>query len=241
MAHNAKVFPVAPTDGVTTFTSAEVVAMDNNGYVAINGDAGGTWAPTNPVVLGGQGIQPTLAPTTWPNFAADTSSKRTIVRILHAMPYAKLAGGTVADGGITGGGIGSCFNRIIDTVPHGATITLIRAMINFVGGRASLPTTYPMLSVRRIPAATGILSVYLKSTDAGSGVNETFAVPPLLATYNALANSVVTYTPDQNNVLDRTQYAYHMQIFDEAGGGAVAGNIFKAIEITYTLTQFEVG
>lgn len=57
MAHNSKVWAVAPVDGVDALTAAEAAALDLGQFKSINGDDGGTWAPGATIIIGGAGIQ----------------------------------------------------------------------------------------------------------------------------------------------------------------------------------------
>ncbi|HEY1956684.1 MAG TPA: hypothetical protein VGH28_13785 [Polyangiaceae bacterium] len=57
MAHHSKVWPTPPTDGVDSLTAAEAIALDNGQFGAIDGDTGGTWAPSAVIEIGGAGLQ----------------------------------------------------------------------------------------------------------------------------------------------------------------------------------------
>jgi hypothetical protein len=45
------------------------------------------------------------------------------------------------------------------------------------------------------------------------------------------------YTPDQNNLITRSTHHVVAVLYDEAGGGAIAGNVFWGYEVTYTQTE----
>ena len=156
MAHNVKVFAVAPTDGVSTLTSAQLVALDLNGYGAVSGDNGGAWAPSASIDIGGAGINPTLKAATWPNFAADGGAIRTFVRAMLAAPAAYVSyAAQTASGIIVGNGAGGNFDREIGSLlPDGATLTSIVFRAAILNSHASLPTTFPRMSVYRVALAT---------------------------------------------------------------------------------------
>lgn len=60
MAHNTLVRAgLAAWGADATITAAELWAIDQACESAINGDDGGTWAPTDPIILGGSGLQVT--------------------------------------------------------------------------------------------------------------------------------------------------------------------------------------
>ena len=67
-------------------------------------------------------------------------------------------------------------------------------------------------------------------------------VPPSVATYeNAGAIQSLLYTATQNNTAAaRGTQQFFLTVFDEAGGGALAGNIFYGFDLTYTLLDLEV-
>lgn len=246
MAHNSYTRPGGNwTDGVDELTAAELEDFEAKMFKAVNGDDGGTWSPSSAIVITGSGIDPTLKANEWPNFGADAGAKRTLVRVGFASPTTRtFSVNVVASGIMQGQGVGLAFSRLIEGgwVPHGATITLIKCRVTITNAHASLPTTYPMMSVQRIDLATGGLVTFLKSTDAGAGVNETFvgAVSTPVGNYNANGNISFLYTPDQNNVVDRTLYSYVINVIDEAGGGAILGNLFIGFEITFTLPEMAI-
>lgn len=246
MAHNAYTRPGGNwTDGVDEITEADLESFEQKMFKAINGDDGGTWSPAAAIVITGAGIDPTLKAAEWPNFSADAGSKRTFVRAGHPTPATRtFSVNLVASGLMQGQGLGSAFSRLIEGgwVPNGATITLVKCRVSITNAHASLPTTYPMLSLQRIDLATGTLTTTLKSTDVGAGVNEFFvgAVSTPVGNYNANGIVSFTYTPDQNNVVDRTLYNYVINVFDEAGGGAILGNLFIGFEITFTLPELAI-
>lgn len=62
MAHNTRVRTDLAAWGSGAVTQAEFDKLDRNGFVGINGDAGGTWAPSSIISLGGSGLQLNNAP-----------------------------------------------------------------------------------------------------------------------------------------------------------------------------------
>lgn len=57
MPHNTLTWPVPPTDGVDSLTSAEAVSLDQKTYHAPDFDNGGTWSPSAVIEIGGAGLQ----------------------------------------------------------------------------------------------------------------------------------------------------------------------------------------
>lgn len=57
MAHNARIRAFGFwTDG-SVVTPAEFEALDQAQFEEINGDLGGTWAPSSPIIIGGSGVE----------------------------------------------------------------------------------------------------------------------------------------------------------------------------------------
>lgn len=124
---------------------------------------------------------------------------------------------------------------INDTMVDGATLST--AKIRFrPSGHAGLPARQPQLAiVRGTFAGTGLGTVSNLLT-TGNG----FAVLTAanLAAYDAA--QALVFTPDQNNVVDKSTYYYFAIITDEAGTNAGAGGLgilgttYTAIELSFT-------
>lgn len=59
MAHFAYTRAGGVWNALTVLTSAEMADLDAKTFAAINGDAGGTWAPSDPIIIGGDGLDAT--------------------------------------------------------------------------------------------------------------------------------------------------------------------------------------
>jgi hypothetical protein len=237
MSNFSKVWPVGLTNAVSPIDHTELEQLDTNVSKTINATDGSTHAPSAKVTVGGAGIGGNLPTGEFWQFGADAGAKRTKTTGCPASPVARLFSAGLSSGSfVQGGGAALAFTRAIECVPDGATITLIEARVRIVNSHAALPTNYPRMTVQRVDHATGGLVTFLKNTDAGAGVNETFA-PANVAAYNALGNTGFTYTPNQNNVVDKSLYTFLINVLDEDGGGAISGNIFISFKITYTLSQ----
>jgi hypothetical protein len=59
MAHNSRIRAPGTWVSLTTVSPSEFEAFDAYTFSAINGDDGGTWAPTDPIVIGGDGLSVT--------------------------------------------------------------------------------------------------------------------------------------------------------------------------------------
>ncbi len=236
MAHNAKIWAVAPTDGVSTLTSAQAVALDLNAYKAINGDDGGTWAPSAAIVIGGQGINPTLAVGAVPNFAADPSGLRTKVRRrLFDTPAKVVNFATTPQGYQQATASGGYFYLNLDNfLTDGATLTSITLAFKIPVAHVGMPAVKPTLSIARLAPMTGSsVSTTLLTADTGS--NQLITAAVTVAAYEAAgANQTYVYTPDRVNVIDATQYSYLLTLIDESGVNALANNQYSACTLTMT-------
>jgi hypothetical protein len=97
------------------------------------------------------------------------------------------------------------------------------------GGHGALPTQQPALAICRSPVAAVGTPTNLLSTGNG------FAV---LAAASVVAYEVdqgLVYTPNQNQVIDKTSYRYWAIIIDEAGTNAIAGAAYYSIELSMTV------
>ena len=91
---------------------------------------------------------------------------------------------------------------------------------------AALPVTMPAFAIYRFNVATQTRTALA----SGSG----YAVDPtaLVANYNVLHNW--TFTANQNNVIDTSQFQYFLYVWDEGGTNALGGSWYSGFEITYS-------
>lgn len=66
MAHFAYTRPAGIWNQLTDLLSGELQDLDIKTYKAVNGDQGGTWAPSSPIVIGGTGFT-SSGPTSFPS------------------------------------------------------------------------------------------------------------------------------------------------------------------------------
>lgn len=236
------IWPSGLTDHISTVDSAQLEQLDIDHANALDGLDGGAYTPTNPILVAGAGLGMNLPKTSggvliWPTFGNDTSAKRTFKKRFPCTPYARLFAGTLTSGSFIQGNIDTTSTAILD-LPDGATITNIRMYVKIGSSHVSLPTLGPGLSVQRIqPGASATLSDVLNPGDSGDGKEITYALPGLVATYNAAGEVFVDYACSQNNVAARDHYYFLVLIQDETGGGAHTGNIYSGFEVTFSLTK----
>ena len=218
--------------------SAQMNQLDIDHAAAIDGAAGGTYTPSAVISIAGAGLSPTLKAATWPNFAADGGT-RTFTRTFGFSPVTKLINGTlIAPDYVSGQALGAVVASRLP-VPHNCTITAIKMWFQATI-HVSLPTLGPGISIQRLTPRANVTTDYLNSADAGSGTPLRYTLPGTVAAYNTAGMVFLTYAPNQNNIADRTQYDFLLTVVDELGGGAIAGNVFQSMDVTFTLPDFEV-
>jgi hypothetical protein len=120
---------------------------------------------------------------------------------------------------------------VLPTAWNGATISSVACAFS-VTSHTALPNVYPSLSVSRAPigVAGGFALQTLSTTDPQS-----FPTPANVTAWVDGGNTQqLTYTCNQNSVVDTTQYVYYVGITDENGGGAVSGNLYFGLLVNYT-------
>lgn len=119
---------------------------------------------------------------------------------------------------------------------NGSTLTSVQVFIS-VATHSGVPTTPPTISIQRIAyplgGSGGTVDPLFSSSFVPfwpSGAFGGIATPANGAAWTAGSNvQQITFTPDQNNVIDTTNYQYECLITDEQGLGAVTGNVYFGI------------
>ncbi len=116
--------------------------------------------------------------------------------------------------------------------PHnGATIASITMFLGVVN-HANVPAFMPSMAVKR---NTIVNNGQYIPVDLSTTANQAFPTPGSGAAWtDSNAQQSWTYTANQNNVVDRTQYNYWIQLTDENGTNSVAGNQYWGFIIAYT-------
>lgn len=229
-------------------TSAQMNSLDIDHARAIDGfggSAGTPYAPSTEIDVNGAGLGfrlPIKSGTKpWPTFENDAASVRTFKKTVLPTPASRFSGPSVTSGGWVQGDGAGWFTRVIE-VPDGATITNVRMFFKVVNSHVSLPTKGPGISVQRLqPGNSALLTDVLDSADTtGDGKTITYALPGLVATYNAAGEVFVDYPCNQKNVSDRGANLFLVLCQDENGGGAISGNIFSGLLVTFTVGKLAV-
>lgn len=119
---------------------------------------------------------------------------------------------------------------------NGATLT--SALLSFFPAtHANLPGSgnMPAFGIFRVTPTTtaDVFSSSINTTNCliNPGPSVQLVQPANVGLYNAQQS--LTYTANQNNVIDKSSYTYLAIIWDEGGSNAVAGNYYQTIELTF--------
>ena len=258
MAHNDNVqlYGVWPNPIVPT--PKRLAQLDDYQAKAINGDAGGTWTPTSPIILGGAGLtlagsggtvsaivggvktqsggKLVLGNNDFPTFSA--SRTRTIVMpIVPAMQG--FGSGVDSDADPTFGCLRTLCNlagtKIVVPIPkrylhNGATLSTVTLAFRIGQPHGAPPGVQPGMTVLRV--STSGVSAALNSTALlqMSAANAD-------AYYFKGNAQTLAYTCNQNNVIDTTQYQYVFTWTEEAGAIPNNGpplNLLHSWTLAYT-------
>lgn len=109
---------------------------------------------------------------------------------------------------------------------QGATIASVTFYLDAAGGHGALPTM-PSVAVYRSNLASAPASAHLLAAGwlSDSSAN--------VAAYEVFHS--IVYTPNQNNVVDKSQYSYFAYFQNEMGANRVAGLEFHSIVVVQTL------
>lgn len=216
--------------------------LDTDHANSIDGLNAGSYAPVNPLIIGGSGLAFTLpasgevAGMDWPIFHDDAGSVRTFG------PRAMLlAFGVAQDGSadftitvkagtgntvpyLTGGATNQGAFVPLNMIPDGATVTAAAVKLSIKTGHGALPAEQPVFSILAVPI--------------GSDVSPTLEMDATMA-----AGSVATYENSGNEqtvsltgsfTVNRNAFNYYLVIVDENGANSQSGNLFRMLELTWT-------
>ena len=167
----------------------------------------------------------------WPTFGVGGASYRSKPRMVSMKPNGALASGWTGAAplpGLVGPGNTTSQFCVLEASDLHNGATLLNFTIYFIVGNShagGAPGTYPTAAILRYPIASPGSYVYLLSTGGGFA-SATNAGSGGSGWYASGATQSWTYTCNQHNVIDTTQYAYALQIIDENGSNAESGNTF---------------
>jgi hypothetical protein len=208
----------AATGGISTVVSGGIASLVANGITTAV--AGGIQSTT------AGGFQLAGGASDWPTFSATRT--RTVQYPCGGAP-------PPANWSSFGYGVGSTSTGVIIYIPfmphNGATITSMQLYVNVGNPHAGgVPGTFPSFELMRQALTGTTVPISLNSGGATS-----FTAASGTAWYNSNnAQASPTYSANQNNVIDTTQFCYYLKITEESGANAFAGNTYPAFRVGFT-------
>lgn len=230
---------------------ADFTALDESLFQSVNGDGGGTWTPTADINVGGAGMWFAGPSTIGSSAALTTGSGQYItfgdsdyVELVNSHTGATRTLCTMCMLAVApvGWGLNSSFASQLESQAIGAhaviplrvhqNATLTQAVLTLVVSttHANVPATLPGMRVCQrdqdgnvTPLTVGDANgfAYFPTPVSGSAWYAAGAAQTL----------TVAVTP---TVIDRYAYSYFAEIVDEAGYGALTGNLYNDIDLTFT-------
>ncbi len=120
-----------------------------------------------------------------------------------------------------------------DILIHGRTLSTLKVRYRGMSGHAGLPALMPAIHISRndlgqFPGQSNALD--LLSTGSGWAVDTSADT----TAYQVTNAHDITYTPNQNNVIDHTQYIYTLAFQNEAHTNAIVGGQLHTVLATHT-------
>lgn len=228
-------------------------AIDQATFLAINGDDGGTWAPASNIVIGGagvgigaawimNGVNTTVASSAQITFAKGTADDyfgfavghpgrtKSFMRIALISVYTPTPQ-DVFYSPFPFPNVGGLLSQVLSArfltpirVYDGAMLQSLQIYFAVGTSHPNVPQFMPQ--VRVIAVRTDGTIVPLRGPDTTTDVDgfQGIAAPAIGAAWYA-GGSVqnVTYTCNQNKLIDLSRYEYFLEIIDEGGVNALAG------------------
>lgn len=117
--------------------------------------------------------------------------------------------------------------KLDDALIDGATLSSLRIRWKPNPTHVSLPGLMPKYGVGRV-SITGNVGTALYSTGGGLRTDASADI----AAYNP--EHWNSFAPDQHSVIDKTNFGYHLTVYNEGGANSLAASIY-AIEVTQTI------
>jgi hypothetical protein len=268
MAHLLRAQPDATWKRGYFTVGADLRSIDQNTFVAVNGDAGGTWTPAATLAINGAGVivaGPWTVSGTQMSVSAPTFGKGTYDDVFglastHPGRTQTLVQGLVEcyssqpEWVVFYPGPNNFIQGLLTTTPgvrflspirvfHGALLETVTLQFVVTAIHASLPTTLSQMRIVAIDANGVVLPMGAGVLYDVGGFRAVSAATTGAAWYNGGATQSFVYTCSQNNVIDIGKYTYWLEIIDESGAGAFTagnGNIFvSATSYLAAITLFD--
>jgi len=234
-------------------TAPQINGIDVNLSRALDGNAGGTYAPSAQVVIGGAGLKTTVAEiagtasitgvvtATGAITASDLTmsgtnrvklASRSITRVVDCASWSFTAGEWVTGTngmGVSDASVGPHQLMMPLHIPHGATLTKVGMLVDCPGhGGSWPPAVAPTFGVWRSSLADGAASAIV-----AAATTDSLAVQ---ATYEAIR---WFETGTLSEVIDRTTARYTARYTSEGSTNAQSGTKVLAVRVIYTIAAYD--
>lgn len=256
MTHNPRILPDAAYAQGSPIPASWFQALDGAQAAAVNGDAGGVWAPAQPIFLSGAGWW-LAGPSTTSNGATIVNLSGSGKRLVHAsddvvqlipghtlngraLTTSCLAAGTVTTVGIprpTSSDVAPFYagltmrqigGRILVPLEVHNLATFTNAHLSFyTSAHTQLPDNMPSMRIIAVDAFGDVIP--LGGTPGSQGY-VAFPAPAGVTPYsNNRFNLIYPINSGAGLPIDKLNFTYYAEIVDESGIGAVAGNTYLQV------------
>lgn len=246
------------TDGVDTLTAADLEDFEQKIFESINGDEGGTWAPSGTVVIGGsgvdlQGANHVLSGTLTVDgdiqldgildvgsglgsitFSGATGRPLLGSRLLYRTSFSPFFQDNtkwVTDAGklICAVVTNEVGALMLDHLPHGSSLLEVNVRVAGVLSGATMPTTMPTLQIWKRHVTSGTVT-QIGTTTTDATANQ--------AAFEAIHLLTVT---GFSETIDRANYVYYALLSSPAGGNTAVGFYALPPVSSFGVTQMDDG
>jgi hypothetical protein len=222
---------VAP--GIESFVSSGILSNAAGGLISTVAGGIQTSAPGGIQTSAPGGISLNGGTSDWVTFPA-----RTITHIFGLEPYYGTLPNLVSNSANSPPSLGGLVSSLptkfyIPGLHQGSTLAFIAVQCTIINTHTGVPAVLPNLKVKR--------GHFFSSTvdDLSSTATQFFPTPGSLAIYNASSYVPISYTCNQNNVVDRTLYYYWLELTDENGANSITGNLYFAASVNFIVTDIQ--
>lgn len=214
--------------GVIQVASGGQLFLNHGGQVFANA-AGAVIAATSGAIVSGAigGINLTGGPNDYETFTPPRSRSLAVPPIIQALTSGwSVLTGAGAGIGLQGSAGTTPINLLLPTVHNGATLASVTVSLAVAGAHSGVPQNMPSIQVSVINLLTGANTSFGSNSIPipGSGA----------AWHNGGAQQAFTLALNPFSVVDNTQNVYVLNLTDENGANAVAGNVFAGFVLNFT-------
>lgn len=250
MAHLLRAIPDSILKRGYVTVGNDLKTIDQNTFVSVNGDAGGTWTPAADLNINGAGVvvagpwavsgaQMTVSAPTFGKGTADDAfglsaahagRTQTLCQALIEC-YANFPEQVAASPGYTAG-----VAALVTTTPGvrfftplrtygGATLETV-TLTYYVGAvHAALPQVFPQMRIIAIDAQGTLFPLGAGTLYDVGGFHAISAATAPGLLYQPETVYEFVYTCTQNNVIDGSRFTYWLEIIEESGANCFSGGV----------------